>query len=200
MNFWRALDTVADLVALRGQAGSTGTMERSPERTAPSPSQLEVGLFGVVVGALKEAFERDRQRTDDERRAREEDVARQDRLLQRELQRQHGERVLGHARLVALVAAAGWLVSLVLLVAVWAVGGVESPWASWGRAVMVLGWMAAAGALAFTTSVHRVVTGRLARDEPLDLVRDATDRGLALAAWALVSAFALMSVALLLMV
>lgn len=200
MNFWRALDTVADLVALRGQTGPTGTMERSPDRAAPSPSQLEVGLVGVVVGALKEAFERDRQRTDDERQAREEDVARQERLLQRELQRQHGERVLGHARLVALIAAAGWLASLVLLVAVWAVGGVGGPRASWGRAAMVLGWIAAAVALAFTTSVHRVVTSRLAREEPLDLIRDATERGLARAAWALVSAFALMSAALLLMV
>jgi hypothetical protein len=74
---------------------------------------LETHLAGVVVAALKEAFERDSRRLDFERQQVEAERQRAERALRLELVRQAGERELVRLRFVAGVAVISWLGTLV---------------------------------------------------------------------------------------
>jgi hypothetical protein len=73
---------------------------------------LETHLAGVVVAALKEAFDRDSRRLDFEREQVEADRQRAERALRLELVRQAGERELVRLRFVAAVAVISWLGTL----------------------------------------------------------------------------------------
>jgi hypothetical protein len=73
---------------------------------------LETHLAGVVVAALKEAFERDSRRLDFERQQVEAERQRAERALRLELVRQAGERELVRLRFVAGVAVISWLGTL----------------------------------------------------------------------------------------
>ena len=73
---------------------------------------LETHLAGVVVAALKEAFERDSRRLDFERQQIEAERQRVERALRLELVRQAGERELVRLRFVAGVAVISWLGTL----------------------------------------------------------------------------------------
>src|SRR5207237_2441480 len=73
---------------------------------------LETRLAGVVVAALKEAFDRDTRRLDLEREQLEAERRRAERALKLELLRQTGDREIGRLRLVAGVAVATWIGSL----------------------------------------------------------------------------------------
>jgi hypothetical protein len=75
---------------------------------------LETRLAGVVVAALKEAFDRDHQRLELERQQLEAERQRAERALKLELLRQAGDREIGRMRLLAGVALASWLGTLVL--------------------------------------------------------------------------------------
>src|SRR5438552_7815140 len=75
---------------------------------------LETRLAGVVVSALKEAFDRDHQRLELERQRLDEERERADRLLRLEWLRQAGEREIGRLRLLAAVGLASWLGTLFL--------------------------------------------------------------------------------------
>src|SRR5580704_4641701 len=70
---------------------------------------LEARLAGVVVAALREAFERDSRRLDLEREQLEAERQRAERALRLELQRQAGEREIGRLRLLAGVAGTAWI-------------------------------------------------------------------------------------------
>jgi hypothetical protein len=74
---------------------------------------LEARLAGVVVAALKEAFDRDHQRQQLEREQMETELRRSERLLRLELTRQVGDREIGRLRLLAGVAVVTWLGTLV---------------------------------------------------------------------------------------
>src|SRR5262245_37193487 len=99
------------------------SMARS-RREAASNQQLEVGsralggletrLAGVVVAALKEAFDRDTRRLELEREQLEAERQRAERALKLELLRQAGDREIGRLRLLAGVAAASWIGALLL--------------------------------------------------------------------------------------
>ena len=78
------------------------------------PGALEERLAGVVVAALKEAFARDHRRLELERQQMEAERQRAERALRLELLRQAGEHEIGRMRLVAGVAFAGWLGTLLL--------------------------------------------------------------------------------------
>jgi hypothetical protein len=74
---------------------------------------LETRLAGVMVAALKEAFDRDSRRLELEREQMEAERRRAERLLRLELLRHAAEREIGRLRLLAGVAAASWLATLV---------------------------------------------------------------------------------------
>src|ERR671925_499033 len=98
----KVLDTVAGLVRL------TGSFRRPPEEGVPTGlvnttgagplGQLEARLAGVVVAALKEAFDRDRARMDLERAQMEAERQRAEEALRAELRRHAADRVLGQLR------------------------------------------------------------------------------------------------------
>jgi hypothetical protein len=100
----RVLDTVSGLVQMSGR------FRRGPEDgTAAAPAggplgQLETRLAGVLVAALKEAFDRDRARMDLERTHLDAERQRAEEALRAELRRQAAERALGQLRLIAIMA------------------------------------------------------------------------------------------------
>jgi hypothetical protein len=103
--------------------------------------QLEARLAGVVVAALKEAFERDNRRLELERQQMEAERRRAERALRLELLRQAAEREVGRLRLIAGLAAASWLGTLLFFGRI-AGAGVG------GRVALGAGWALLLGALA----------------------------------------------------
>jgi hypothetical protein len=90
-------------------------VESESQQLAPGSralGHLETRLAGVVVAALKEAFDRDTRRLELEREEIESERARAERALRLELLRQSGEREIGRLRLIAAVAVASWLGTL----------------------------------------------------------------------------------------
>lgn len=77
---------------------------------------IETRLAGVVVGVLKEAFDRDSQRLLIERERMEAERLRAERLLKLELLRQAGERTIATLKAIGVVAMVGWLGVLLLAV------------------------------------------------------------------------------------
>ena len=144
MNQWlRVFDTASNLVHL---AGRFRKPDQSPDGsvapTAGGPfAQLETRLAGVVVAALKEAFDRDRARMDLEREHLEAERRRAEQALRAELRRQAADRALGQVRLVATMAVAVWMLSAAL--GVWLPG----MRAGIARALLGGGWVCAIAAL-----------------------------------------------------
>jgi len=105
------LDTVGNLAQLSGRFRRTG-----PEGE-PRPGmlgQLETRLAGVVVAALKEAFDRDRARMDFERAQFEAERRRAEDALRAELRRQAAERAVAQVRTIAVMALGVWMLSAAL--------------------------------------------------------------------------------------
>ncbi len=123
---------------------------------------LEARLAGIVVAALKEAFDRDRQRLDAEREQREAERQRAERLLRLELLRQAGDREIARLRLLAAVAVVSWLVTLfVVLVVVGTAGGRIAIGAGWALLLGALG-SAMAGQARVVQTLERVGSGAAA--------------------------------------
>jgi hypothetical protein len=99
-----------------------------------APAGLEARLAGVVVAALKEAFDRDSRRLELEREQLAAERQRAERLLRLEMHRQAGDREIGRLRLLAGVAGAAWVGSLLLLSRV-ATGGIGA------RVTLGVGWL-----------------------------------------------------------
>lgn len=78
----------------------------------PVAGALETRLAGVVVAALKEAFDRDARRIEFEREQATAERERAERILALELQRQAGDREIGRLRLLAGIAMASWVGTL----------------------------------------------------------------------------------------
>ena len=150
----KILDTVGGLVQLG--AG----MRRPADAAAPVAGALEQRLAGVVVAALKEAFDRDRARMDLERETLESERARAERALQAELRRQAADRALAQLRLLAIFAGLVLLVSSVL--AAWI------PAMRAGAAVAVLagGWTLALAALGCVFAAWQQVSVWASAPEP----------------------------------
>lgn len=105
------LHTQTDERIEQGPAGVTET---------PSPTfadQLQAGLTNVVVAALKEAFDRDRDRLELERAHLDEQRRRAQEAMRLELHRQAIDREIGRLRFLAGAALAGWAGSVLLFVA-----------------------------------------------------------------------------------
>lgn len=139
-DWMRVVDTVSGLVQMSGRL-------RRPNGDVPSPTgggplgQLETRLAGVVVAALKEAFDRDRARMDLERSHLDAERQRAEEALRAELRRQAAERALGQLRMIAVMAVAVWMLSAAL--GVWLPGMRETV----PRVVMGIGWGASIAAL-----------------------------------------------------
>jgi hypothetical protein len=148
------LDTVGDLVQIarrfrqRPAAPEAGLGQTGLEIPRGGLGQVEARLAGVVVAALKEAFDRDSARMEMERsqldaeRKRADDALRAEEALRAELRRQAADRMLGQLRLVAVMAVVTWALSAAL--GVWLPGMREIV----PRALLGTGWACALGALA----------------------------------------------------
>jgi hypothetical protein len=79
-----------------------------------APAGLEARLAGVVVAALKEAFDRDSRRLELEREQLAAERQRAERTMRLELRRQAADREIGRLRLLAGIAATVWLGTLLM--------------------------------------------------------------------------------------
>lgn len=137
----RIVDTVGGLAQLTGKLRPRPSETGLAEAEGAPPGGLEARLAGVVVAALKEAFDRDRARMDLERAQIEAERRRADELLAAELRRQAAERTLSQLTLIGIVAVASWMLSAAL--AVWLPG----MRAAVPRTLLGIGWLFAFAAL-----------------------------------------------------
>ena len=144
------IDTVGDLVQMARRFKQGRAAAVAPENGAgPAPldvargglGQVEARLAGVVVAALKEAFDRDSARMEMERTQLDAERRRAEEALRAELRRQAADRLLGQLRLVAVMAVGTWALSAAL--GVWLPGMREIV----PRALLGAGWACALGAL-----------------------------------------------------
>lgn len=138
----RVLDTVTGLAQAGARLRRTvaGTDMQTSGGSGPVAA-LETRLAGVVVAALKEAFDRDRARLDLERETLEAERARAERALQAELRRQAADRALTQLKLIAVFAGCMLFTSAVL--AAWVAGMRDGA----AAAALACGWGAGLGAL-----------------------------------------------------
>jgi hypothetical protein len=137
----RVLDTVGGLVQLGGRLRRPDSGDPQPNALGGPLGQLETRLAGVLVAALKEAFDRDSTRLELERSQIEAERQRAELALRAELKRQEAERALGQLRLVAVMAIVIWALSAAL--GVWLPG----MRAAIPRALLGAGWLLALAAL-----------------------------------------------------
>jgi hypothetical protein len=138
----RIVDAVSGLAQMTGKFRPRPAADTS---LAPAPEAaaggLESRLAGVMVAALKEAFDRDRARMDLERAQVESERKRVEDALAAEARRQTAERNLGQLRLIAVIAIGAWMLSAAL--AAWLPG----MRASVPRGLLGAGWLLAFVAL-----------------------------------------------------
>ena len=160
----------------------------SPAQSSGPLGMLEARLAGVVVAALKEAFDRDKARMDLERETIEAERARAERALQAELRRQAADRTLTHLKLIAVFAGCMLLVSGAL--SAWIAGMRDGT----AAVVLAVGWAAALGALGCVFAAWPQVSRWAAGNAP-----EVQESGAAAAApWLLLVALALTGASVLL--
>ncbi len=174
---------VMGLIRARGPAEEGAQLSAS--------SRLESRLAGVVVSALREAFDRDHQRLAIERERMEAERERAERALRLELLRQAGERELSRLRLLTAVAVVVGLGSLVIATPLAAGSGLVR--ATFGVGVLLL-LAAGAATCGAQTHVGRVLAHLDSRTHADELT--ATAAGAA-ASWLIVGGFAVITVAVL---
>jgi hypothetical protein len=164
-------------------------------RGSPALGTLEARLAGVVVAALKEAFDRDTRRLELERAQLDAERERADRALRLELLRQAGDREIGRLRLLAGVAVASWLGTLFLLVLPGRMVSVQPG----ARLALGVGWLLLLGAIAMSFVAQSQVAASLDRADAPAGRRDAVSSGTAgaLALWLIVLGLALVGLAVL---
>jgi hypothetical protein len=193
----RILDAVlgvTDLVVLRkatrqpnAAAGSASALEQAGGFGGGS---LEARLGGVMVAALKEAFDRDNRRLDLERERAEAERLQAERALRLEMRRQATDREIGRLRLIGAAAVVTWLGSLVL----WTRMSTNAGSAT--RVLLGLGWALLLAALA--TALSRSEAANRGALEDLNRESPAPGPGGLLAGWALVLGLAFIGFAALL--
>lgn len=187
----RILDTVAGLVqvATKYRRPDGGDPTGLQAATGGSLGQLETRLAGVVVAALKEAFDRDSARLELERSHIESERQRAEEALRAELRRQAAERMLSQLRLIAVMAIGAWALSAAL--GVWMPGMREGT----PRLLLAGGWLFAFGALGCAFAGWQSIStwssaGTAEASGP-------TNRALILAPWLLITALLLTGASLL---
>jgi hypothetical protein len=146
------LDTVGGLVQMARRFRRGESLVDTTASPLGGPiGQIEARLAGVVVAALKEAFDRDSARLELERTQIEAERRRAEEALRAELRRQAADRLVGQLRMIAVMAIGTWALSAAL--GVWMPGmRLALP-----RVLLGIGWMFALSALAASfTGWHRV--------------------------------------------
>jgi hypothetical protein len=179
-DWMRVIDTVSGLAQATGklrsrQAPAAGVP--AGEDAPQTGGTLEARMAGVVVAALKEAFDRDRARMDLERSQADAERRRAEEALAAELKRQAGDRALGQLRVLAVMAIVAWMLSAVL--AAWLPG----MRAGLPRALLGAGWFLAFATLGCAFAGYQRISAWSAAATP---AYDVPQSGAAsLAPWAL---------------
>lgn len=181
-------DVVRRVRARSGIADDT----RQLAQTSSALGGIEARLAGVVVAALKEAFDRDNQRIELERQKQDAERERAERALRLELLRQAGEREISRLRWIAAIAVSGWIGALLLASRLLATSGSRVLLGA-GLALLLI-----AMACAFTDQ-SRIGRSLAVADDRLS-VETATAPGLAgvAAPWLVAAGFAAITIAVLL--
>ena len=161
-------------------------LQFDPGRAGPLGG-LETRLAGVMVAALKEAFDRDTRRLELERATLEGERERAERALRLELRRQAGDREIGRLRLLAGIAVASWIGTLFFSAR--ALGGGVGPRLAIGAAWLLL---LVSFAAAFVGQLR--VAESLAHTENRDLGSGTVG---AVALWSIVGGLALVGLSVL---
>jgi hypothetical protein len=192
----RVLDMLIGVTDLaRGGRPAHSLADPDTQQLAPGSralGHLETRLAGVVVAALREAFDRDTRRLELEREQVEAERARAERALRLELLRQAGEREIGRLRLIAGVAAASWLGTLFFSARI--IGGAVGP-----KAAIATGWVLLLGALAVAFLAQTRVALALDRMNEDTSLREAVASGWPglIAPWLVVAGLAAIGMAVL---
>ncbi len=191
----RILDLVLGVTDLaRGRTPRGEAVEPEQQLVAGSRAlgHLEARLAGVVVAALKEAFERDTRRLELERQQMESERLRAERAMRLELIRQSGDREIGRLRLVAGIAIVSWIGTLFFSSRL--IGAAIA-----ARVMLGLGWALLLVAVAAAFAAQTTVARALARADGEQSPRDATDGGVGavVAPWLVVAGLALVGAAVL---
>lgn len=152
MRVAESLKHVAQLTAQFRRPQPQGREAARDTAAASQPGQLETRLAGVLVAALKEAFDRDRARIDLEREHLDAERKRAEEALRAELRRQDLDRAQGRARLLAVAALAVWMLSAAL--AVW-LPGMHAGTPKW---LLGFGWLLVLGTLASSLTSWRALS------------------------------------------
>ena len=191
--WFQILNTVAGLTQAARQIRRRASAAGEPDELAtaggtPGATPVEARLAGVVVAALREAFDRDHQRLELEREHIEAERERAERALRLELLRQAGDREVARFRLAAAVAVLSWLGTLFFAPAL--LGGAPA-----ARVMLGLGWLSLLAALAAAFAAQSRVARALFR---LDLGEmPSSGLGGATAPWLIVAGLALIGLAVL---
>ena len=156
------IDTLVDVTNLALTRKPRRQTEDLETQSGPGRAlgQLETRLTGVVVAALKEAFDRDANRLELERDQLERERVRAERMLKIELLRQAGDREIGRLRLMAGVAGGSWIGTLLFSTRL--IGGPVG-----ARVMLGAGWLLLLAALSLSFAAQSRVGRALARvDEP----------------------------------
>jgi len=195
VQWMRVLDTVSGLIQFgaRMRRPVTGDVG-APPALGGGPlgplGQLETRLAGVVVAALKEAFDRDSARMELERSHIEAERARAEQALRAELRRQAADRVLGQLRLVAVMAIGTWALSAAL--GVWLPG----MRAGLPRVLLGSGWLCAIASLGTAFAGWQHITAWSSDTGPRAAAAP-THAATSVAPWLLLTALALTGASLL---
>ncbi|HEY7292395.1 MAG TPA: hypothetical protein VH583_21330 [Vicinamibacterales bacterium] len=150
---------IHDLVRVRRGRGLTDAEESRDLMAGGSAlGGLETRLAGVVVAALKEAFDRDSRRLEHEREQLAAERRRAERVLQLELLRQSGDREIGRLRLVAGLAAGTFVGTLFFAGRVLSAGGPVA-----ARVLLGLGWLALLIAMAVSFGAQSAIAREMQR-------------------------------------
>jgi len=157
--FLRALNAVGTVAeATKYFRGSGAPPDQSPSTTEPV-EPLETRLASVLVAALREAFDRDRERFDLERDFHDAEVARKESVLRLEWIRQTGTGAVTHARNLALLSVSVWVASV-------AAAGWLAPLALPAKVTLGLGWVGLSAAIAAAFVAHQQLSVWLAHGAP----------------------------------
>jgi hypothetical protein len=159
--WFRIIDTGLGLINYarsRKALGAAGTEQLLEPRAGGGVlGGLETRLAGVVVAALKEAFDRDARRLDLEREQLEVERLRAERALKLELLRQAADREIGRLRLLAGVAVASFIGTLLFASRVIAAG-------TGARSMLGIGWALLLAALAVSFTAQSQIEEALQRE------------------------------------
>ncbi len=181
----------------RERAAASETEEAAPPQDLAAGNrlfgQLEARLAGVLVSALREAFDRDRAHLEMEREQLEHERKRAEELMRLEVLRQAGEREVANIRSGVVVALVVWVTSVLFLML---------HRTGIGAAAVVLvavGWALLFAALASSFAAYRQVAGLLLRGarESLDATALARHPLLPVVPWLLVAGIAFTAASLL---